>query len=184
MWFPSFEEQNWSKMLSHIINIRHPFWNARKQRAFEAETETQSLAPCRDTQMPSPLPNTKRAHRAVCKVGILWPTRRGLSEDTFPQVWQVLHFHALLKGKQESKTGIGKQVMSLKNYFQLRAERCPVYCDTNPYGPMHLVWSIPARKYNRTLFPPMTINLVCKHDLLLLQLNSFNLYLPPPRIPP
>lgn len=44
-------------------------------------------------------------------------TESRMSEDTTSQFWQVLHFHALLKVKYESKTGIGKQVMSLKKDF-------------------------------------------------------------------
>lgn len=71
--------------------------------------------------------------------------RRGEESNlktSFPQLWQVLHFHALLKVKYESKTGTGKQVMSLK--ITLSSEQNVVPSSTLiqiPYGPMHLVWN-------------------------------------------
>lgn len=155
------------------------FLKCLKAKAFEAPHETESLARGRRHAGARPLLYpTPRAKLPGSKAGVLRPTRRGVySEDTFPQLWQVLHFHALLKGKYQSKTGTGKQVMSLKNYFSFRAECCPIYCDTNP------LWTdasgMKLEQGNITqFFPPVTINLICKHDFLLL--NLFNLYLPFP----
>ena len=77
------------------------------------------------------------------------------SEDTVPQLQQVLHFHALLKVKYESKTGTGKQVMSLKLLF-VQSRMLSHLLDTILYGPTHLVWNsskeiewnfIPSRDY-------------------------------------
>lgn len=95
------------------------FLKCLKAKAFEAPHETESLARGRRHAGARPLLYpTPRAKLPGSKAGVLRPTRRGVySEDTFPQLWQVLHFHALLKGKYQSKTGTGKQVMSLKNYF-------------------------------------------------------------------
>ena len=88
------------------------------EQPWETKMTHEPLAHCRGhTGAPSSSQQWARP-----TTGSVWGGRPGAdkgvwSEDTFPQLQQVLHFHALLKVKYESKTGTGKQVMSLKNHF-------------------------------------------------------------------